>query len=82
MIPKAKQKPLKRRTPPPPEAVIERTGKYWFNVYIRYGMARYGPYNGRGWSCLGYERAYKKGQKELKKYNKRLSYKKEVTVLK
>lgn len=61
--------------PLPPEIVIQRKGKYWFFVYIRYGNRRY-----EGWHKLGYERAYKKGQKELRKFNRQLSYKREVRV--
>ncbi|AOZ63650.1 hypothetical protein SEA_WEASELS2_61 [Rhodococcus phage Weasels2] len=75
MRPVANKKALQRPTPLPPELVIQRAGKYWFYSYIRYDNHKY-----KGWYKLGYERAYKKGQKELRKFNERLSYLREVRV--
>jgi len=82
---RGKQIPSKVEVKPPqaflldtdPQIVIERVGKYWFKVYIRENWLISGPM----WYRLGYERAYKKGRKELKKFKKQLKYKKEIVVI-
>jgi hypothetical protein len=61
-----------------PKIVIERTGKYWFKVSIQDNWCNMT----RDWHRLGYERAYKKGRKELKKVKKKEAYKKETVIIK
>ncbi|MGW9196081.1 hypothetical protein [Micromonospora chersina] len=63
-----------------PEAVIERTGRWWHLVYIRHGLMRSGP-GGYGWHVLGASRAERKARRVLAAYLRRQGYEREARVI-
>jgi hypothetical protein len=54
----------------PPEAKVERHGRWWFRVYVSHGLMQWGP-GGYGWLVFGERRAYAKARRVLRKYNDR-----------
>ncbi|MEV2239501.1 hypothetical protein [Micromonospora sp. NPDC049891] len=54
-----------------PEAVIERTGRWWHLVYVRHGLIRWAP-SGNGWHVFGAKRANRKARKVLAAYTRLL----------
>jgi hypothetical protein len=50
-----------------PEAVVERTGRWWHSVYVRHGVIRWAP-SGNGWHVFGAKRADRKARKVLAAY--------------
>lgn len=72
------------RPPPPmtefdeePKAVIERLGSRKFSVTIEHGFMAWGPH-GIGWTVHGsLERAQRKAQRELDRYKREFTEKRE-----
>lgn len=58
---------------------IRQEGKHTFIVSIDHGIMRYGP-DGYGWFCWSKKSAIRKGRKELAKYLKKESYRREFRV--
>lgn len=54
----------------PPEAKVERLGRWWFRVYVSHGLSQYGP-DGYGWHVLGERRAHRKAKAVLRRYVER-----------
>jgi hypothetical protein len=51
----------------PPEARVERLGRWWFRVYVTHGLSQWGP-DGYGWHVLGERRAHAKARRVLRRY--------------
>lgn len=54
----------------PPEAKVERLGRWWYRVYVTHGLMQYGP-AGYGWHVFGERRALTKARRVLRKYIER-----------
>jgi hypothetical protein len=51
----------------PPEAKVERLGRWSFLVYVTHGLSQWGP-DGYGWRVFGERRAHAKARRVLRKY--------------
>jgi len=52
-----------------PRAVIERVGRWTYDVHVEDGMSRYGPMGGlANWRVLGRGRAERKARRVLRDY--------------
>lgn len=51
----------------PPEAVVERPGRWRYRVYVRDGWVLWGP-NGYGWAVFGRQRAARKAGRVIAGY--------------
>lgn len=64
----------------PPEARIERTGRWKYYVTVHHGITTWGP-GGRGWAVLGRRRAERKARRLLTQYVRQLQREDDIQVL-